>query len=118
MKIFTLLMLLPNACFAWSDKDTNREVAWQIINFIDYRQTVNLSKRQNEDFYEQNPLLGSNPSRGDVDKYFALAALGHLGISYALPIKYRLPWQWGSIGVSTMIVYNNHRIGLRVNFTY
>lgn len=112
--MFATILLYSTGALAWSKEDSYREAAWQTINFIDYRQTLQITKKDN--YYEQNPLLGAHPSRGDVDKYFAASALVHYGISCALPFHYRRSWQWMTIGFSSAIVYRNFQIGLQLNF--
>jgi hypothetical protein len=107
-----IILLLPFNCYGWSEMDTYRESTWQVINFIDYRQTSDIS----EPHYEQNPLLGKHPSQGKIDKYFAVSAIGHFGASELLPLRYRNGWQWLTIGISGAIVYHNYKIGLKVNF--
>lgn len=110
--LILLLFLVSFNVYAWGEADAYRESAWQVINFIDYRQTSDIS----EPHYEQNPLLGNHPSQGEIDKYFAVSAIGHFGASELLPLRYRKNWQWLTIGVSGAIVYHNYRIGLRFNF--
>lgn len=65
---------------------------------------------------ESNPLLGDYPSRQEVDRYFALALLGTVGLAYVLPAAYRKYFLGGVIVIETVVVLRNHRIGLRVNF--
>jgi hypothetical protein len=62
MRTLLLLLLLPfNVCADnWSTGDTWREMPWQIINFIDYKQTLEIAR--NPKFIELNPILGENPS--------------------------------------------------------
>lgn len=113
MKYLLLLLLSFNVYGAdWSSADTKREVSWQVINFIDYRQTSNIS----EPHYEQNPFLGKHPSQGEIDKYFAVSALTHYVTSRLLSFEYRRNWQWLTIGVSGSIVFHNYQIGLTVNY--
>jgi hypothetical protein len=82
---------------------------------VDWGQTRHITREPNR-FYEKNPLLGSHPSLGEVDRYFALAILGTAGVAYVLPHQYR---QWFLAGVITLelaTVASNHRLGLRVSF--
>jgi hypothetical protein len=64
--------------------------------------------------YEQNPLLGSEPSNGDFDRMWALSMAGIALGCYALPAKWAdaLLWGWGA--AETVVIVNNHRIGLQI----
>jgi hypothetical protein len=65
---------------------------------------------------ESNPLLPKHPNVGEVDKYFAVAMLGTLGLSYALPTNYRRYFLGAVIVLEAATVLRNHHIGLRVDF--
>jgi len=118
--LFAVLVLPWGPVYAdtWSTGDTIRETTWQTINFIDYRQTLQISKNCNSGggLYEQNPLLSNCPSRSEVNRYFAVSAGLHWAISNYLPAKYRGPWQYVTLGVSGAVVAHNFHIGLKLNF--
>jgi hypothetical protein len=67
-------------------------------------------------YHETNPFLPSNPSTGDVDKYFALAIVGTAGLAYVLPTTYRRWFLGGVIVLESIVVMHNHSIGLRASF--
>lgn len=67
-------------------------------------------------YYEKNPFLGKSPSRSEVDRYFVLAMAGTAGLAYALPQNPRRWFLGGVIVIETVVVIDNHRIGLRVSF--
>ncbi len=114
--LLILIIILPITSHAeWNKGDTAREVAWQGIHVIDWGQTLEIA-RHPEKYHELNPILGRHPSVGRVNVYMGLSALGHLGMSYILPKKARLYWQYISIGVSAGCVVNNYKIGLGVKF--
>lgn len=119
--IFSLILLLtlPNLAFAWKDDwtkaDTTREVAWQVLNAVDWAQTLEIA-RQPEKYHERNPILGKHPSVGEVNTYMGISAVAHVGISYLLPKKYRMYWQYITIGVSGTCMVSNFNIGLGVRF--
>lgn len=65
---------------------------------------------------ERNPFLGRNPSIRRVDTYFAVTALAHTAISYALPPDWRRGWQHITIGLEAGVVGYNYSIGLKMDF--
>ena len=116
---FIIILALPNLSLAWKDDwtkaDTIREVAWQVIHVIDWGQTLEIA-RQPDKFYELNPIMGKHPSVGKVNAYMAISAITHAGISYVLPKKYRVYYQWITFSVSSACIINNFNVGLRVKF--
>jgi len=118
MKYLLLLLLSFNVYGAdWSTADTKREVTWQVINLIDWGQTLDIVRDQEAGNlrYEQNPILGNNPSRGKINTYFALSHVAHYGIS-RWSTKYRSHWQYATIVVSGFIVGRNFYIGLSLGY--
>lgn len=128
-----LLMAASDYCRAddWRTQDTVREVAWQGLNLVDLRTTLDGAqynraggKRlyaadgsyQTELYQEKNPLLGDFPSPRRVVNGMLLGAVVHAGVSYALPHGWRDAWQYLTIGTSAYCVRQNLSIGLEVNF--
>jgi hypothetical protein len=59
-----LVFLLPTNIFAadeWSTQDKSLEATWQILHFIDWRQTRTIAKNPDK-YREMNPILGEHPS--------------------------------------------------------
>jgi len=96
-------------------KDTPLLLAAGAALFIDYRQTLQVS-RYPELYWERNPIMGRHPGRGTVNTYFLAAAVITAGIARALPVKYRRIFLGGVIGVEAITVAGNKSIGLRVAF--
>ena len=82
---------------------------------VDWGQTLNIADNPHL-YYERNPLLGQHPSRGKVNTYFAIAIPLHIGVTYALPKKWRSFWLKGSIGVEVLCVGNNFVLGINTAF--
>ena len=108
----------------WNKSDTAYELAYMATHAIDWRQTRYIAKNPDK-FYERNPILGKHPSVSDVDKYFAITAIAHSGVSYLLPnkstifgkeINPRRLWQMLTIGAQTAVIGNNFRIGVRIDW--
>lgn len=113
-----LLLLTPiSQASDWSEADTRREVAYQALLTIDWRQTLDIAdKCGHTTYYEQNPILGKCPSKSEVTAYFAAGALVHYGISRALPPKHRKWWQNVTLTLQAGTVAHNASIGLDVRF--
>jgi len=108
----------------WSKKDTICELVYLIPHAIDWRQTRYIAKNPHE-YSEINPLLKKHPSTSDVDKHFAITALGHAGISYLLPkkatilgkkISPRELWQAFTIGTQIVNTSRNFSIGVKIDW--
>jgi len=113
--IFALLIISSSAYSdEWSRSDTYRETAYLTLHTIDWMQTREISRNPN--YYEQNNILGSHPTIQEVDRYFAVTAIAHLGISYIIPVEYRVPFQYISIGVEFGAVAHNYSIGVSARF--
>jgi hypothetical protein len=118
MKALLLLILLwTSVCEAndWNLDDTMREVVWQTVNVIDWGQTLEIA-RNPEDYREYNPVLGKHPSVENVNLYMLSGAIGHSIVSYVLPKKARMYWQYITIGLSGACVINNASMGIRIKF--
>lgn len=115
--LLILFLLFPVISYAsdWNSADSIREVSWQIINFIDYGQTLGIAKNPDK-YYERNPIIGKHPSVGTVNVYMIGSAVLHPVVSYFLPKKYRQIWQYGTIITSGICVINNNSIGVGVKF--
>ncbi|MDH5354836.1 MAG: DUF3693 domain-containing protein [Gammaproteobacteria bacterium] len=111
----SISLLSPVYADAWSTGDTYREWTYQAIHFIDYRQTVQISKSCDQ-YEETNPFLNRCPSRASVDKYFLATGLLHAGLSAWLPVKFRGPFQYVTIGISSGSVMNNYRVGIKIPY--
>jgi len=106
------LLSFPVHADDWSSLDTKREVAWQVLNVMDWRQTRTIP---GSGYYENNPLLGKHPDKDKIDKHFLVGALLHYAISDYFP-KYRDIWQNTALVVTGSVVYHNYSIGLKVEF--
>ena len=138
--IIILMLLLPvniQAADKWSTQDIVFETAYQILHFIDWRQTRYIAKspsssRKIVDFVdwekkkyvfkypkaysEKNPILGRHPSVFTVDKYFLITAVLHPVVTHYLPKKYRVWWQGITIAISGGFVGYNYSIGIKMDF--
>jgi hypothetical protein len=125
MKWLFLLFVSVAHAEEWPSTDKWMLGAAVTLMVIDWGQTRDMTRHPwykthcptcKDPYYEHNPLLGKTPSIGEVDKYFTAAILGTLGIAYVMPNKYRPYFLGGVVSLQSYWVYNNHRIGLRVDF--
>lgn len=99
----------------WNKSDSARELAFSALLIADWSQTLQIAD-DCDTYIETNPILGSCPSRSKVNTYMAVSLLGHAGISYLLPRKYRSTWQNVTLIIQSSYVYNNYQIGLKIKF--
>lgn len=109
----------------WDRKDTALMATSLGFTFIDYRQTLDISKRINEGYYEKynSICLGKYPSRGRINAWFLSSALIKTLIAGYLPKNKKAWFGFGreswftlNIGWSVGMVFNNDEIGLEINF--
>jgi len=118
MKKSALLLLLPFLCACstahkWTKTDKILETSYLVLHTVDWLQTRNADWDR---FYERNPILGKKPSTSEVDLYFLLTVLLHPLVTHIIPQKYRLYWLIPTIGMQVIVVGNNFRIGMGINF--
>ena len=115
LSVFILLYAFPAFSRDWKKEDTQREIIWTAILFVDYGQTMNIAKNPDK-YYEYNPILGKHPSPSSVDIYMLSAAILHPVISYYLPPNYRKWWQYITIGIEMGAITNNFIAGIGISF--
>ncbi len=117
-RLALLLLALSSQAHAfddWSLTDSVLATTAATAYVIDWRQTQSIA-RDPQRFYELNPLLGSHPSVGDVNRHFALNGLVVAGIAEALPHTYRDLYLGGVTVTEGLFARHNYKIGLRFAF--
>ena len=95
------------------NQDIALEVAYQIVHYVDYRQTRVIAENPDK-YFERNPFIGKHPSTSRVRNYFAGTAIAHAAITALLPAgKYRTLWQGATITLQAGVVHYNYSIGIR-----
>jgi hypothetical protein len=89
------------------------ELGYDALLALDARQTI---EGVRQGYVETNPLLGSHPSSGAVERHMLIAAAAHALISCLLPPRLRTSWQVSTIVVEGAVVAHNAYVGVRVNF--
>lgn len=110
----------------WNKTDTALMATSLGLTFVDYRQSSDLVKRQDEGYYEKYNAccLGNHPTQGRLNTYFICSALTKTLIAGLLPknkdswlgIFGRESWLILNIGISGGCISRNLEIGLEVNF--
>lgn len=105
------LIICSSGCASWTKGDLARQAGYTVLHVVDWQQSREIAS--NDDFYELNPVLGKDPSREEVDLYFATSYLFVTGVAHVLPGKWRQVWQYTIIGVEFANVGRNYYLGLR-----
>lgn len=115
----TALVCFSTVSLADNRTWTTEEKAWlgtaAAFTVADWATTRDLSRRYNEGYHENNPILGKHPSTGRVDLYFISAGLIGYAIADNLDQNRKLFLQgWTAVGI--FYVNRNLNIGLKMKF--
>lgn len=114
--IFALFFALAQPAVArdpWTTRDSVLQTTALTLMWIDYNQTLQF---QDRGIVETNPMLGLNPDRDEITRYFAALAVAHTGLAYVLPKDWRLALQAGQIAVSVTCISGNKQLGVSIRF--
>ena len=132
-KILIILLFIPSLLYAdeWTKEDMSLATIFTLSTIIDWGQTRDIVKNNKDKctpykngsrhcdyaYYEKtNIYLGKNPSMGKVNTYMPLAIIGIITISHFLPDNIRTKFLYGMSFLELGTIYNNHKIGLKINF--
>ena len=130
-KLIIILLIIPSILYAdeWTKEDISLATIFTLSTIIDWGQTRDIVKNNENnctprkdnsgrcDYYEEtNIYLGKNPSIGKVDTYMPLAIIGVVGIAHLLPDNMRKKFLYGMSFLELGTIYNNQKIGLKINF--
>ena len=117
MRFLAILLFLPSLAFGgdWTKDDTLWQLAYTGVLAMDCAQT-RWGASHPKEFQEGNKLIGPYPSKGKIDNICLGMALGHFGVSYALPLGYRRFWQFGSVMIEATVVFHNASLGVKMEF--
>jgi len=116
MRIIVLLFLSFGAMAEdLSKTEKTGELSFQILNFIDMMQTIEIV--QHDDlYYETNPILGKHPQQHEVITYFMIRGAMHYHITKWMPEKFRIPWLTITVFPQIPVIKHNHNLGIRIIF--
>ena len=113
------LVVFSTAVIADNRAWTGEEKAWLgtavAFTVADWATTRDLSRRYNEGYYENNPVLGKHPSTGRVDLYFVTAGLIGYTIADNLD-QHRTTFLQAWTAVEIYYTNRNLNIGLKMKF--
>ena len=115
--LLLILLLFP---FTANSKELSKpekvgEFSFQIVNFIDMMQTLEIV--QHDDlYYETNPILGKHPRQNEVITYFMIRGAMHYHITKWLPEKFRPAWLTITFLPQVPIIEHNHNLGIRIEW--
>lgn len=91
------------------------ESAWQFVNYLDYRQTLEISRdcKSGGTRREHNPVLGECPQVSQVNTWFLLGAVVHGMFYYYMPERDRMIFQMSTVLVSSGVVVTNFTFGVK-----
>ena len=117
--LVSLLLMVSTTIFADTRTWTPEEKAWlgtaAAFTVTDWATTRDLSRRYNEGYYENNPILGKRPSTGRVDLYFISAGLLGYTIADNLDQNRKLFLQaWTAVE----IFYTNRNLGIGLKMKF
>jgi len=117
--IIVMIFLFPlssNAADEWTKTEIGLQVLSTGLQILDWKMTLDIVDRENEGYWEMNPILGKHPSKGNVNTYFAISAASNILISHFLPSGWRKVWLSSRIIISGYLINRGYGIGLRFNF--
>lgn len=102
----------------WTKGDTYREAAVVATSVVDWAQTLNIHDQYEKGApcWEQNPMLGTHPSRAKINVYFLTSIGLHYVIARMLPRHWREGYQYLSIGWELGMDLHNAHLGFKVVF--
>lgn len=98
----------------WSEGDKWRQGIYTALHVVDWNQTHQIAR--NPLNTERNPIMGPDPSAGQIDRYFAGTLIIHYALAHSLPSKWRERFQYVTIGVEAGAVAHNWSVGYTIEF--
>ena len=97
-----------------TETDKKGIIAFNMLQTIDMLQTLEIAN--NDDYYENNPILGKHPNEFQVITYFIVRGFAHYEATKMIPLKYRNVWHTYNIVYNYDVIRDNHNIGIRIEF--
>jgi hypothetical protein len=98
----------------WTREDTWWEVSYAALVAMDCGQSCQMQKLH---LYERNPVLPRHPNARSMRMICLGSVLGHAAVSYVLPVKWRRPFQMGTVFLEAGTVADNYfRAGVSIKF--
>lgn len=131
--LFAMVLLTSASAQAqeWTEADTWREGGVIALEVVDWGQTLNIARHPSSapvaatwghpadpasGYREANWLLGTHPSTDKVNAYFISSIALHVLLARLLPDRWRLAYQYATMGFEASVIAHNFRLGLKVTF--
>lgn len=98
----------------WSAPERGLLLAVNVLSVVDLAQTREIVA--NPQWHETNPILGRDPTNGEVTAYFLSRAALQYVVADALPSGWRAAYLALELVVSVDTVYGNHKLGINMRF--
>ena len=117
--LFVILFLLSSVACAETREWTSDEKLWGATTGVlllgDWSTTRNMTHRYNENYHENNPLLGQHPTANTVNLYF-LVVTPAIFLAADYFGDYRKEILQATSALELIMIGNNLRIGLHFQF--
>ena len=118
MKILICLLLcagaFPTSSYADNGALSDLRIASNLSLIADWMQTREIAKTP--EYSETNPILGSHPTIGSVNRYFLGVLIVHNVMGALLPPRYADLYDKGVLFVEITAVQHNAAIGVGMRF--
>ncbi len=115
MKIFVTISLLLISLPIQADENKALMVASNLGLVVDWAQTREIAV--NNDYLEENPILGKRPSIGRVNTYFVCALALNNIIGRTLPDPWAKFWYSSVFMIQVTTIRNNVGLGIKMRFS-
>lgn len=112
--VLVLLLMCEAKAEPWTKEQMQLGAIAAGLYVVDYGQTRNIAKNPQQ-FRELNPLLGSHPTLGQVNRHFLIGTAVVFSAAHFLP-QYRSTILKTFIVIETVNTVRNYHVGLRMEF--
>lgn len=113
LMLLSLLLLPTNVWARETPPDYRHVVLMNVLLAADHSSTLYISTHPDEYYEKWNQVLPSNPSTGDVNRYFLVVGLTLNGLVYVLPDVWSDRLMYITETVEVFAVGNNIGIGIK-----
>ncbi|HEY7192531.1 MAG TPA: hypothetical protein VH439_02240 [Gemmatimonadales bacterium] len=101
---------------SWSATDIGLASGFLALLWVDASQTRSLARNNWNGYHETNPVLGRQPTEGQINTYTATVAVATVGIAQALPPRTRRWWLGVALALEAYTVYHTtSRLGVSLS---
>src|SRR5262245_2817096 len=98
---------------SWGATDVGLAGGFLALLWVDAAQTRSIARQGWRDHHEVNPILGPQPSVGQINRDTAAAAVATLGVAAVLPPRFRRWFLAGAVAVeASTVIYMTTSVGI------